>query len=424
MKKKRKIKKKTILYLLLIIIVLVASIILRFLPTDNNKNKVIVDDTLNKEQLEILVTENYYATVKVVEDTDLYLKKDNKINKIGIIAKDIELSLDELNFADDEVYFKIKDTDYYVHYSKVSKLEELNINDKYKNYIPFNEDVVTKESFKLYTGDGVSYTINESLTFDVIVKSDDSYSVEFNNALYEIKKEDIEKLIDSDNSKESVVSSIPVLNYHFFYDKTKETCNESICLELNRLDSHFKYLKDNGYYTLTMNDLDLWMDKKINLPKKSVLITVDDGAMGTDTHLIHKLEEYDLQGTLFLITQWWPKSKYLSPNLEVQSHGNDIHYENHCSGVSRGARGLCYTKAQLIEDFNKSKEKLDNDTIAFCFPFYLYNNNMLEALKETGFKLGFIGGNKKVTQNTNKLLIPRYVIYNSTDVNSLKNMLG
>ena len=102
---------------------------------------------------------------------------------------------------------------------------------------------------------------------------------------------------------------IAVLNYHFFYDPSKgEKCNESICLDIAKFRQHLDYLKKNNYKVLTMKEFKQWMYGEIELPQKSVLITIDDGAMGTGKHngnkLIPILEEYQMHATLFLITGW------------------------------------------------------------------------------------------------------------------------
>ena len=123
-----------------------------------------------------------------------------------------------------------------------------------------------------------------------------------------------------------------------------------------------------------MKDMSLWMQKKIQLPKKTAVITIDDGAMGTDTHLIELLEKYDLHGTLFLITAWWPKEKYVSDNLEIQSHGNDIH--------NFQGEALYKTKQQLLTDFQLSIQALDGENTAFCYPFYAHNMTVRSAVKE------------------------------------------
>ena len=48
---------------------------------------------------------------------------------------------------------------------------------------------------------------------------------------------------------------------------------------------------------------------------------------------------------------------------------------------------------------------------------------LIEALKETGFKVAFVGGNRKASQNDNKYAVPRYVIYKGTSLNSFINMV-
>lgn len=222
-------------------------------------------------------------------------------------------------------------------------------------------------------------------------------------------------------------TDIAVLNYHFFYDQKNEKCNQSICLEITNFEKQLKYLKENNFKTLTIEEYRSWMYKEIDLPEKSVLLTIDDGAMGTSkingNKLIPLLEKYELNATLFLITGWWKKENYESKYLDIQSHTHLMHDENQCSNKSRGAEILCSTKEQIINDLKKSITKVDNN-ISFCFPFYLYDNKSIEALQELDFKLAFIGGNKKSNQNNNKYKIPRYIIYKNTSLSSFKNMVN
>ena len=208
---------------------------------------------------------------------------------------------------------------------------------------------------------------------------------------------------------------IAVLNYHFFYDSSKgEVCNEDICEEISQFKSHLKWFNDNGYKTLTMSEFRDWMYGKIELPEKSVLLTVDDGAMGTGRHngytLIPALEEYKAHATLFLITGWWDISNYQgSEYLEIESHTNDMHNEGFCSGVTRGARMLCQDYDTVKNDLLKSIE-ITNSKKAFCFPFYAYDEKSINAVKEVGFELAFVGGSRKASRNDNKYTIPRYPI--------------
>lgn len=218
--------------------------------------------------------------------------------------------------------------------------------------------------------------------------------------------------------------SIAVLNYHFFYDPNiGESCNENICLQTDRFKEQLKYLNDNGYKTLTMNEFIRWMYGEIELPNKSVLITIDDGAMGTSTingnKLIPIIEEYNINATLFLVTEWWNKSNYQSSRLDVESHGNDIHKTGTCGQ----ANIHCLSQQDLLNDLKTSINKLGTSQ-AFCYPFYALSASSVEVVKQAGFKVAFGGGNYKATRNSNKYNIPRYPIYKSTSMQQFINMVS
>ncbi len=233
-------------------------------------------------------------------------------------------------------------------------------------------------------------------------------------------------------AKPSVASGgqgIAVLNYHFFYDQSRgETCNESICEEISQFKSHLKWLNDNGYKTLTMKEFRDWMYGYTELPEKSVLITIDDGAMGTGKHngytLIPALEEYNAHATLFLITGWWDIRNYQgSKYLEIESHTNDMHNEGWCSGVTRGAKMLCQDNETVKADLLRSIE-ITNSKMAFCFPFYAYDQKSLNIVKEVGFELAFVGGSRKAKRSDNKWLIPRYPVMNYHTLDNIIQMVS
>lgn len=220
---------------------------------------------------------------------------------------------------------------------------------------------------------------------------------------------------------------IPVLNYHFFYDAASgESCNQSICLDTAKFEDQLKYLKDNGWKTLTMEEFRAWMYGEIELPAKSVLLTVDDGGQGTGksngNKLIPLLEKYQAHATIFLITAWYFPPDYQSPYLDIESHTNEMHTEGLCSGVTRGAQMLCSTKEQVLEDLKKSIS-VTGSTKAFCYPFYAYNNAAIEAVRESGFALGFQGGGYKASRSSNKLLVPRYAIQKNITLSSFIQMI-
>ena len=242
---------------------------------------------------------------------------------------------------------------------------------------------------------------------------------------YQIKNytsvDDVVKMANGEELKQSTDQevnnqSIAVLNYHFFYAPGQTNCNESICLNTDKLREHMKYLKDNNYKTLTMEEFKKWMYGEIEIPSRSILLTVDDGAMGTGKHngnyLNPILEEYKMNATLFLVTGWWGIDNYYGDYLDIQSHTHDMHQYGTCGRGQINCNGYDAAMADLKNSIDVVK-----NTDSFCFPFYMTSETSLKAVKDSGFKLAFVGGNVKAKRTNDKWLIPRYPILSDITLN-------
>ena len=417
-KKKEVIKRNSLLFILLLITVLSIPLLIEKDSKANNQ-KLLATQILN--HYDILVKTNKVSKIYTYNG-----KRYVESGKIGI-NQIIYLSNQVLTY--NNIYYKIVnfDGDYYISYEDVVPIEEnIKIDDRYRNYIPFNESIVINGKVNFYDkDDNMVYNLNLNKTFPILIKYDDYYGIEYNNMLLKIKKEDISHIIEENNSSLIPISSIAVLNYHFFYDETKENekkdCNQMICHSKKQFKSHLAYIKDNNIFTPTMEEFELFLDKKINLPK-SVLITIDDGwrmQQGIDL-----LEEYQLNGTVFLITSWFKDIPFLNDYkyVEFHSHGDKLHDVGVCPGGQGGAI-KCLSKEKLLADLALSRQKLNGSKV-FCYPFYEYNNYSIEVLKEAGFKLAFTGGEYSTTPESNKYKLPRYVITNNTSVEQLKKIIG
>lgn len=330
------------------------------------------------------------------------------------------------------------DTNKVGKYSLVYEVEYKNKKSKLKRSINIVDTIVPEikmlgeNKYSIYIGDTFNdpgITANDNYDGDISssVKVDSNlntnaagtYTITYNVSDSSGNNTSISREIEV-KRKNIPMQGIAVLNYHFFYSDG-ENCGQSICLNTKKFEEQLKYLKDNGYKTLTMDEFVRWMYGEIELPKKSVLLTIDDGAMGTGIHngnkLIPLLEKYEAHATLFLITGWWDIGNYRSKYLDIESHTNDMHNEGFCSGVARGARMLCSTYDVALADLQKSIA-ITGSKNAFCYPFYAYNQDAINIVKNAGFKIAFIGGGYKATRNSNKYAIPRYPIYDSTSLNT------
>ena len=380
-------KKKSVVIILSVIVVLITIISTIYIIDKKNKEKI-------EENNKILLNEiksHYNDYVTTTKETKLYKKENGKYIEHGKINKNISLSLTKTNIDLNTEYFNIKDFDLYIKYEDVEKTKEVQKSDRYKNYIYFNSNVVTKNITNFYDIDGnFLYSINESFDFKILIKEDDSYGVVHNDELVFIKHKDAEKIYDNNNTDLKNKKRIKTLTYHFLYDSETEKCDQSICQSLNQFESHLKYIRENDYFTLKLNELELYLDGKLQIPEKSIVLTIDDGTI-FNTKAIDLLEKYDANATLFVITGWVGVSNLQSDNLDLESHTDKMHNQYECKGYgSQGGGILCLDEEYVLNDLKTSQEKLGGSKY-FAYPFFDFNDRAINLLKKAGFKLAFIG---------------------------------
>ena len=200
-----------------------------------------------------------------------------------------------------------------------------------------------------------------------------------------------------------------ILTYHEF---TTGTPKNNMQKNVDEFKKEMKYLKKHDYKTLTLKDINCYMNHKCDLPRKSVLITFDDGWKNAYELAFPILKEYGFNAVLFYLGSNNERynSDFISndelllikkdyPNIEIASHT----YTNHVPD------GYKKSKEELNEDFKMMKNVID--TKYFAYPYGRYSDNYIEVLKENNYELAFSFGGKikhgKFSNKDDKYLIPR-----------------
>lgn len=417
---RKKNNKKVIIIISVILIVIVGSLSYIFISYSNKKK---IENKISE------IKSHYNEYVITSKETTLYNEKEEAVGKIG---NNVELTLEEYSIDENTKYFKIinLDDEYYIKYENVEAIKELTEKkDRYKNYIPFNENINTKETVNFYDDKNkLIYSFNKNYSLPIIIKEGDMYGVEFNNELLYVKSEDILEIVSNNNTDKTNASGIGVLNYHAFYDETnaeeRKNCQTEICHSKAQFKTHLDFLKENNILTITMDELEKYIDGKIRLPK-SVLITIDDGPK--TEHAVDMLGEYQMHATIFVVTAWIDEpSYYKNEYIELHSHTHDMHRVGVCPG-GQGGGIKCLSEETILSDLTTSREELGGST-AIAYPFYEYNDYSIRMLKEAGFTMAFIGesynSDNLVHVGQDKFRLRRFVIVTYTTLNDLKRYFG
>jgi len=216
--------------------------------------------------------------------------------------------------------------------------------------------------------------------------------------------------------------SVPVLMYHSI-----GTSNlNPYVVSTDRLNMDMKYLNDNGFTTLSTDDLYDFMVKNKPVPKKSVLITFDDGYEDNYTNAFPILKKYKFKATIFVITGYIDKSKHFLSSAqlkEMQSNGIDI--ESHTNLHDK--LGTCTYDSQL-KTLKTSKdyiEKTLNKTVRYIsYPFGSYNLDTLKAVNAAGYKMAFTTNGRWANTSNGILTLNRVFISGFHHSNSFKTRVN
>ena len=115
---------------------------------------------------------------------------------------------------------------------------------------------------------------------------------------------------------------IPVLMYHMIGDIED---NDAVLKE-SHLREQMKFLKDNGFHPLTLDQLYEYVMFNKPVPEKPVVITFDDGYADTYSIVTPLMKEYGFACTVFIPTYDADQGTRLSWNQikEMQASGMTI----------------------------------------------------------------------------------------------------
>lgn len=209
---------------------------------------------------------------------------------------------------------------------------------------------------------------------------------------------------------------LPVLMYHFFYDKSKDSGKDGNWIEISNFEEQMKYLAENDFYFPTWEQVENYIDGKQELPEKSIVITVDDGDPSFFELAVPIIQKYKIPTTSFVITYWYGnRANDKQDYVNYQSHSYDMHK----AGSNGKGVMLSWDYDKIKDDILLSRDVLGGANI-FCYPFGQYNDLDIKVLKENGYRLAFTTKGGKVKKGSSKYELPRVRISGNTGIEEFK----
>ncbi|MBO5142922.1 MAG: polysaccharide deacetylase family protein [Clostridia bacterium] len=237
-------------------------------------------------------------------------------------------------------------------------------------------------------------------------------------------KQHIENLWDVSEEKNEYSKKVPIITYHSLV--TESSSNSEISPET--FEKQIKTLKENGYTSVTFDELVSYVYEGKELPEKPICITFDDGYLNNYEVAYPILKKYNMKATIFVIgvsvgslTNYKDTNYPITPHftyeqakemeesgvISIQSHTYDMHqwkeYEintklNKNSGDFKIRENLAKLENDTEEEYMKVlqddceklkseiKNNLNKEVIALSYPNGKYETITNVVLKENNIK--------------------------------------
>ncbi len=148
------------------------------------------------------------------------------------------------------------------------------------------------------------------------------------------------------------------------------------------------WLAENGYTTITLQELLYHLTLGWRLPEKPIILTFDDGYADAYYNAFPILQKYGFGGTFFIITDY---IIYGNPNhatweqiIEMHNAGMDIQSHSRSHPDLRGQ-----PETELLWQILGSREaieaRMDKQVRFFCYPSGRYDANTIRVLQQYGY---------------------------------------
>lgn len=217
------------------------------------------------------------------------------------------------------------------------------------------------------------------------------------------------KAAESPLAGDSGTVKFSIIMYHHLTVSAKST--GAYTLLVKQFESDLKYLKDNGYESISMAQLIDFGYGKGELPEKPVMLTFDDGQESFLLYAFPLLKEYGMKAVVSIVGKYadeaterqdhnpayayldWAGIKTLSDSgiVEIENHTYNLHQStNKAKGCSimKGESEEHYSQ-RLKEDIGVLQDRIETETgkrpSTFAYPFGYISKEARPILKEIGF---------------------------------------
>ena len=172
------------------------------------------------------------------------------------------------------------------------------------------------------------------------------------------------------------------------------------------------WLKQNGWKTLSIDEFIEITKFGKAFPKKSVLLTFDDGYKGVYTYAIPELKKRDMKATFFILVNFLDVLEGDYPYLTTELANDPL--------FSIGSHTLTHPYLNLLDEKEKVKEIAESkkfleeivgrEVKSFAYPTGAYDKSVIKAVIAAGYDVAFSVQDRGILHELPRYSIPRIFV--------------
>ena len=238
---------------------------------------------------------------------------------------------------------------------------------------------------------------------------------------------------------------LPIIMYHHILKD--ESRHGEFIISPDDLERDLKYIKSQGYKTITDTDLIAYKENGTALPEKPIMLTFDDGHLSYLEYVVPLLEKHNMKALVSIVGSYtndytehpdkavsyaylsWEDVKKLSQSdhTRIGNHTYDMHKISTRNGCSK-MRGESSDEFKKLfhEDASKMRNLIYDYTgvqsDCFTYPFGYFCEETEEEIKKLGLKLSLTctEGINYISSDSSLFKLKRF---NRTHKRSVKDIL-
>jgi peptidoglycan/xylan/chitin deacetylase (PgdA/CDA1 family) len=194
-----------------------------------------------------------------------------------------------------------------------------------------------------------------------------------------------------------------------------------------RFEEQLRYLRQQGYTTISLNDLALHLTRGKALPPKPIVLTFDDGYADAYRHAFPLLQRYDFTGTFFLISAQLDAGNpdFLSWAEVEEMYGAGMRFEPHSyDHPDMRSRSFEFVVFQVLAPKEAIEARTGEECRFFAYPFGYHDQFVIDVLRSAHYWGGVLTAQGATHDAADLFTLRRIRVHGDTDLDSFIRRLN